>query len=680
MTEARSIAIVGASERNELARITIDNLTRLGFSGSVVGIHPSAKPVDGIETFASYDDAGGPVDLAVLAVGAPRVVEALRTAAAAGVPGAIVPGSGANEGGRAIWDDLRRAVEDTGIAVVGPNCMGFASLHQRVVPYVGTLDPDLQAGTVGLVSQSGSVCELFTTMPWRVGLSHVVSVGNEASVDLTEALAFLVDDPGTGSIGLFIEGVRRPDAFREALRRAAEAGKPVVALKVGRSELSRAGTVSHTGALAGDARVFSAVLRAEGATEIADLDELQVTLELLGKGLRRPPGRVVFVGDSGGQANLFADLAAARGVELPALGRETCRALGERFPSLDPCANPLDLWALGDPEDSYRDGVRLVVEREPHLVVFGVDKFLARTESELAFVRAGLRGVDRPGAAVLMAFGGSETADPEVLRGCWERGIPVTRGADRTLAALAAMAAWRRGRDRPADDGAGPTVDDDAVRAAFRATTEWTEHSAKEVVAAAGIPVTREREAADPTAAVAAAREVGFPVVVKMAGEGVAHKTEAGGVRLGLASEEDVAAAAEELLALGPRVLVAEHRRADLEVIAGAFVDEQFGPCGLLGLGGAWTEALGQAVVIAGPATAASVQEALEGAAWGRLLLRGTRGRRFPAGRVIDALLRLMAVTAACPVSEIEINPLLCVGDDVVAVDALVVPREEGAP
>jgi acetate---CoA ligase (ADP-forming) len=665
------VAIVGASERNALARIAIDNLKRWGLGGRVWGIHPSGAEVDEVPSHASWEESG-PADLALLAIAAPRLADAVRTAAAGGVRRLVIPGAGANEGGREVEPDLRVAVEEAGAEVVGPNCMGFASLHTGLVPYVGTLDPDLPRGSVGFVSQSGSVCELFTTMPWRVGWSHVISVGNELTVDMTDALDFLVDDPSTAAVGLFVEGLRRPDDFRSALRRAAEAGKPVVALKVGRTETAQQGAVAHTGVLAGDARVFGAVLRDAGAIEARDVDELQITLEMLGKGLRRAPGRVLYVGDSGGQANLFADLAGARGIDLPPPADETCGALRERFPSLGDCANPLDLWALGDPEATYRDGVRLLLEREPHLLVLGLDKFLARSEPERAFVRAGVDGVGEPGSAVLMAYGGSDTADEEILAACWDRRIPVTRGGERTLEALSGLARWRRWRDEPPGSAAGPP----ALRVApdLGARASQGEHAAKSLLEVAGIPVTREREVVTTEEAVAVARDIGLPVVAKVVRG--PHKSEGGGVRLDLWTEDAVRAAARDLLRRSERVLIAEQRRGDLEVIVGAFADPQFGPCGLIGLGGLWTEALGEAAAVAGPGSPAAVHRALEPTAWGRLLLEGARGRRFPTDRIAEVVLRLIALVDACrdTLRAIEINPLVLDGDEVVAVDALAEP------
>jgi acetate---CoA ligase (ADP-forming) len=666
---ARSVAAVGASERNLLARIALGNLQRWGFQGQVWGIHPSGAPVDGVPTHPTWEETG-PADVALLAIGASRVPDGLRAAAAAGVRRFVIPGAGANEGGREVEAELRSAVEQTGAEVVGPNCMGFASLHSGLVPYVGTLDPDLPRGSVSLVSQSGSVCELFTAMRWRVGWSHVISVGNELSVDLTDALEFLVQDPSTTAMGLFVEGLRRPAAFRAALRTAARAGKPVVALKVGRTEASREGTVAHTGVLAGDARVFGAVLRDAGAVEARDIDELQVMLEMLGKGLRRDPGRVMYVGDSGGQANLFADLAASKGVELPQQEEDTCRALGERFPSLGDCANPLDLWALGDPEATYRDGVRLLLEHEPHLLVLGLDKFLARSEPERAFVRAGVHAVDEPGAVVLMAHGGSDSADEEVLEACWERRIPVTRGGERTLEALSTLARWRRWQEE-LETPAAITLAPDPELAA---RAPENEQAAKRLLESVGIPVTRDREVRTPDEAVAAARDLGLPVVAKVVGG--AHKSEGGGVRLDLWTEEAVEAAARDLLRRSPRVLFCEQRRGNLEVIVGAFVDPQFGPCGLIGLGGLWTEALGEAASIAGPGSPITIRRALEPHAWGRLLLQGARGRRFPADQITDVALRLIALVDGCreTLRAIEINPLVVDGDGVVAVDALAEP------
>lgn len=666
---AKGIAVVGASPRNEIARLTLGNLA--GFPGRVVGIHPSGEPVDGVPTFASYEEAG-PVDLAVVAVGAPRLPGALRTAAAGGVTSAVIPGAGANEGGREVEAELRAAIAETGLQVVGPNCMGFASLHEGVLPYVGTIDPDVQPGDVALVSQSGSVCELFTSLPWRIGFSHIVSVGNELSIDMTSVLEFLVDDPRTRAIGLFVEGIRRPDAFRAALGRAADAGKPVVALKVGRSEAAAGGAAAHTGALAGDAAVFSTVLRNAGAIEVEDLDEVQVALELLGKRLERPPGRVVYAGDSGGQSNLFADLAEAEGVELPSIP-EAIDALRDRFPSLDPLAtNPLDLWALDRAEAIYRDALPILLERQPHLLVLGLDKFVARAEPERAFVRAGIEAVEHPGSVVLLAYGGSESADEATLRTCWHRRIPVVRGASRTLRALASLARWEAWHLEPVEAREYRSLPESVRLAA--GTEPWTEAAAKRLLAGAGIPVTREEEVGSVEDAVAAAERLGFPVVVKISGPGLDHKTEAGGVRIGLSSRQEVEAAAGDLLEMGPAVLVAEQRRADLELIVSGFVDEQFGPCALLGLGGVWTEALRESAVVAGPASERTVRRALESTAWGSLLLEGARGRRFPVDRVIDCTLRLLDLVTASGLTTVEINPLFVEGDDVVAVDALVVP------
>jgi acyl-CoA synthetase (NDP forming) len=667
---ARSIAVVGASERNIIARIAIDNLRSLGFPGGVFGIHPRGEPVDGMATFPSHQDAGDPADLAVLAVGAPRLEGALRAAATAGVGSVVIPGAGSNEGGPAVWPALSTAIEETGVRTLGPNCMGFASFHQRVVPYVGSVDPDLQAGGVGLVSQSGSVLEMYTAMPWRIGFSHVISVGNELGVDMTGALEFLVADEDTHAIGLFIEGIRRPEEFRATLRRAADADKPVVMVKVGVSELARAGAASHTGALAGDARVFAAVVRDEGAILVRDLEEMLAALELLGKRVDRPTDRVVYVGDSGGEANLFADLASRAGVELPPLADRTVAALRERFPLLDPTSNPLDLWAIGVPEETYREGVGMVAELEPHLVVLGLDKFLARAEPERVFVRSGVEGVRTPGAVVLMAYAGSDTGDLEILRTCWDRRIPVVRGAAPMLEAMASVARWRRWRGEP---GGARHIEAHPTGPLPRA---WSEHSAKELLASAGIPVTREDEAATPDDAASIAEGIGFPVVVKMAGEDLAHKTEKGGVRVDVASSDEVRTIAGGFLSKAPRVLVAEQRRADLELIAGAFVDEQFGPCALIGLGGVWTEALGEAAVVAGQGSEATVRRALEERSWGRLLLEGSRGRRFPVEAIAEVTLRLLDIVTAHRdhIEAVEINPLFVDGDEVVAVDALVVP------
>jgi acyl-CoA synthetase (NDP forming) len=362
-------------------------------------------------------------------------------------------------------------------------------------------------------------------------------------------------------------------------------------------------------------------------------------------------------------------------VDLPPLSSQAVSTLRHRFPSLGDDANPLDLWALDAPESIYRDAVPILLQAQPHLVVLGLDKFLARTEPERAFVRAGIDAVTEPGAVILMAYGGSDSADQELVRACWERGVPVVRGAQRTLNALSAIHRWRRWRGEP-----GRPREPAALHEASRlveGTAAWTEHAAKRLLSAAGIPVTREEEVEDVDSAVEVAVSLGPPVVVKMAGEGVAHKTEAGGVRLGLRSSEEVAAAARDLLGMSPKLLVAEQRSADLEMIVSAFLDEHFGPCALIGLGGIWTEALRESVVVAGPGTEATVHRALSSMRWGRLLLEGDRGRRFPVERLVEVCLRLVDLVAVTGLRTIEINPLFLQGGDVVAVDALVVPDDQ---
>jgi succinyl-CoA synthetase beta subunit len=239
------------------------------------------------------------------------------------------------------------------------------------------------------------------------------------------------------------------------------------------------------------------------------------------------------------------------------------------------------------------------------------------------------------------------------------------------LAGIARAGVWTPSEARPAD--VGP-----AVRGPLATTEAWTEYTAKRLLEAAGIQVTREAEADSVMGAIRAAEELGYPVVLKASSASLTHKTEAGAVRLHLSDGASVEFAAEELLGLAPRVLVAEQLDADLELVVGAFIDEQFGPCGLVGLGGVWTEAFQEAVVIAAPGSRATFDAALQTRPWGRLLLEGGRGREFPVGAVWHACARLVALLEAAngKLTTIEVNPMFLVGDRAVAVDALVVPSE----
>src|SRR5262245_7496212 len=272
----RSVAVLGASDRPSPSRMVIESLDRIGFEGPVYPVNPKYQTLFGRPCFPAVADLPEPVDVLAVCVNHARVLEHMRPAARSGVGAAIIfDGGFAERGdeGRGRQDELVAICREAGIALCGPNCMGVVSPHAKSSIYIQTLrDPALLAGNVGLISQSGSICIGLLADCRRFGWSHVISSGNEAVLAAVDYLEYLIDDPATRVIALFLESVRQPDRFVAALDRAADRGKPVVVLKVGRSERARRAITTHTGGLAGEARVFSAVLRAHRAIEVAELD------------------------------------------------------------------------------------------------------------------------------------------------------------------------------------------------------------------------------------------------------------------------------------------------------------------------------------------------------------------------------------------------------------------------
>src|SRR2546427_9302182 len=348
----RSVAILGASERPSIGRSLIEALDTIGFRGAIYPINPRYETLLGRKCYASVAELPRDVDTLAICVNHARVLEHMRPAAERGVGAAVIFDGGFAEAGpegRRLQEAIGGICREAGIALCGPNCMGVVNPHAHSMVYLqGLRDPAPLPGNVGLVSQSGSVCIGLLADCRRFGWSHVISSGNEAVLDTAHFIEYLADDPATRVIATFTESVRDPERFVAALDRAAARGKPVVTLKAGKSDRTRRAIASHTGGLAGEARVFSAVLRAHRAIEVSDLDEMTEVLACA-QGERWPRGRRLCVMTaSGGQAELILDVAAAAGLSLPPLSA-TSRADVERvLGSITGDGNPLDAWGNGD--------------------------------------------------------------------------------------------------------------------------------------------------------------------------------------------------------------------------------------------------------------------------------------------------------------------------------------------
>ena len=347
----KSIAVVGASDKPTIGRRLIASLDRIGFTGPIFPINPNYSSVAGRQCYPSIAELPDAPDMAVFCVGHARVLDALLVAAERGVRGAVIYDGGfaeRGEDGRRLQTRIEGICRDAGIALCGPNCMGVLSPHDRSTTYLQELrDSAGLAGNVGIVSQSGAICISLLTDIRRFGFSHVVSSGNEAVLVMADYLEYLIDDPKTRVIGGFIETVRSPDRFIAALDRAAAQGKPVVALKVGRTERTRRAVTTHTGGVAGEPGFVSELLRAHRAIEVSDLVEFTEVLAAC-QGAKRPAGRRIgVITSSGGLAELILDIAASADLLLPPLSAAARAEIESRIGFVTGDGDPLDAWGNG---------------------------------------------------------------------------------------------------------------------------------------------------------------------------------------------------------------------------------------------------------------------------------------------------------------------------------------------
>ncbi|HEX7298826.1 MAG TPA: acetate--CoA ligase family protein [Solirubrobacteraceae bacterium] len=649
----RSAALVGATPRRPEI---IEGALRSGLQ--VWGVHPARDEVLGLPCRPSVAALPERPDVAVLLVGHRRVEAAFEEAVAAGVRAVVIPGLGSEAGPEAapIARQIAARAGALDVALLGPNCMGVAAPAAGSL-WLGTLPHRFAAGHVSAISQSGSVAEALLALGGRVGFRAVVSVGGEMARDAADVLGFLADDPGTQAIGLFLETVRRPGAFARALARCAEAEKPVVCLKVGRSAAGARAALAHTGAIVGSGRAFSALLRRWGAIEVSDFHDLVETLEVLGR-RRRPRGlRIAGISESGGEAALLADRAQDAGIPFePLAGDLAARLVGE-FPNYGEPQNPLDAWAVDDVEVVFPRSLELLAGSGAYdVLVAQIDASQHRGEAELRWCELIVEAIGRvtAGTDIFPAVTTIGSGDPpdRIVGLAGELDVAMLRGARNATRALAAVACWR-----PAPPSAPPTHARVPLDDLLATAGALPEHESAIVLERYGIAFAPHRRARDPGEAAALAAELGFPVVVKV--DGPAHKSAVGGVAIGLMSGEAVAEAAERL---GGRVIVARQLPPGPEAFCGMTRDEQFGAVLAVGWGGARVESLSPAVSLA----PVSREQALE-------LVREA-GLPASAEPLADVLVALGRIAEDHPhVREIDVNPLILGPDGPVAVDALVV-------
>ena len=693
----RSVAIVGASPReNTLGNNVVVNLRRFGYAGGIFPVHPSAPEVAGLPAYPSLAELPEPAECAVLAVPADKIAAALEQGAAHGLKAAVVFASGFAElgaEGRARQGELQDLCRRTKIVLCGPNCLGLVNVHKRVSLYSSGIPEGMKDGGLAIVSHSGSACIALSTLG-RFGISHLVSVGNAAVLDVADYLGYLADDNETRVAALFIETLRDPAAFAGAMRRMHEVGKPVIALKVGRSAQGAAASAAHTGSLAGNWDAYQAYFRRHGVIAVDDFDELAESVELALK-VARPPrhGGVAVIAVSGGETSLVADLAERAGVQLPDLAPATVARLRTVLPAFGSIGNPLDTTDRGvyDAQNVYSGSIRaladdpsvsliaVVQDCSPGLSARGANNYrrIAQTVADAA------REIAKPVVFFNTSAGGLH---PHVIAPFAGTEVAVMQGARASLLGISRLFAQARFQPPAGVEAPAPSPQ---WYARLASGIPFTERESKALLAAHGIIVTREMLARDAKAAVRIAAEIGYPVVLKIESPDLPHKTEVGGVRVGLADAAAVELAFTEIMAAARAadaqarldgVLVQEMVAGGIEFIAGLSRQEPFGMGIVCGAGGILVELMRDTALDLCPLDQAQAK-ALLGRTRASLLLESYRGRPAGDGDAFAALLvRLSQLGAsyADVLEAVDLNPVavLTPGRGAIVLDALVIPRK----
>ncbi len=692
MLRPRSIAIAGASPTpGSLGGSVLANLERFGFTGEIHLINPNRAEIDGRPCLKSTADLPDGVDCTVLAIPRAGVIEAMKGCAARKVGGVVIFSAGfaeAGPDGRAQQDELARIAHAAGMAMEGPNCLGFVNCVDGVPLTFGVVDkPAPIAGrrAIGIVSQSGAMATVIRAAlnAHDIPFSFTVSSGNEAVNGLEDFLEFLIEDAATSVIVMVVEQFRTPARFLTLARRARELGKPIVMQHPGRSIAAKASAKTHTGAMSGDYEVMRTLVTNAGVLLVDTLEELIDLGEILIRWPKLPTAGAAALTESGAHKGMMLDFCETVGLPLPEPSPATKEIIGSIAPDLILPTNPVDLTAqsLIDP-DLYRKTMAplLADERYGSLVLAIILSSAVLNPRKLKHVIDALHEL-KPQKPVMLAMLGEDVAVPaDMIAELRALSVPFFRSPERALRALARVTEFA-GRRPAASDRAAPPPNKKLPAGTI------PEYLSKQFLADAGIAVPNGAFVTNLADAKAAARRIGYPVALKAQAAALAHKSDAGGVVLRLDDDAalatgweklnaDVAAARPGLRLDG--VLVESMARPGVELILGARNDAGWGPVLVIGLGGVFAEALHDVRILPpdlDPAAIADELMRLKGAA----LLRDFRGT--PARDVLavaEMAAKLGAFVRAHPeVAEINVNPVMVYaqGEGAVALDALIVTR-----
>jgi acetyltransferase len=688
----KSIAVIGASrEKGKVGHNVLNNLVKYEFPGKVYPINPKAKTLLGKKCYPSVSDVPGEIDLVVFAIPAAAVVDVFDQCGEKKVPAAVVISAGFKETGRkgaSLEAKLAEKVAKYGIRVLGPNCLGVVDTSSKLNASFAAGMP--APGNIGFFSQSGALCTAI--LDWAlgegIGFSKFVSLGNKLDIDEIDMLREMGDDDQTEVILGYIEGVKDGVEFLKVAR-SVTSKKPVIMIKSGGTEAGARAASSHTGSLAGSEKAFSAAFAQSGIIRVTAVEDLFDYARAFSS-KRYPSGnRVAIVTNAGGPAIIASDAVEHSSLRMASFGKETIESLRASLPPNASLYNPVDL--IGDAKDDrYSAALEAVLDDENVDGVFVIFTPQAMSGPEKVAHAVSRYGSD--GKPVLAAFMGGPTVKGsiEILS---KASIPNYHYPERAISAMEAMVRYDRWRKRPEPQHKEFPVNREQVHGLFaeameRGQAEIGEHQAREIISAYGFKVPGSVIANNVSDAEFIAEKIGYPVVMKIASPDIMHKSDFGGVRVGVRDREEVRKAFTEMRERAKRLLpdadvwggsVQEMVQGGKEVILGMVRDPQFGPVIMFGLGGIYVEVLKDVSFRIAPLSVEDAQEMIRDIR-SLPLLQGVRGEKaIHFDSIVESLLRLsQLVTDFKEIFDIDVNPLKVFpeGREPVALDARLTLRK----
>lgn len=691
----RSIAILGCSEKN-VGGSVLENLLRNKYAGNIYPVHPRNTSVFGVKCYTKLADIPDKVDACLVALRSDLVLSSIEEMHEKGVPAAVFLASGFSEigpEGKQLEEKISRKLAEYKIAACGPNCLGLINVHEGVTMYSAATDITDLKGRVGIVSHSGSVCISFLSAARGEGFSYIVSCGNEAGLTVADYFRAMIMDDKTEVIVGFLEAIRDPEGLKEVAKLAVQKNKPIIVLKVGKSEIAQETAAAHSGAMASSSDITDAFFKQNHILQANSFDEINEACELLLRLKDQPVpknNKVGMTAISGGQLAFCADAALQKNVEFGSISEQTQSRISSILPSFATAKNPLDVTtALFEP-DQYQECIRaLAADDDIGLMLICQDAQAHMYHKEVALYRRILQAIcevqtdiETPLAVFSPMSAGLQKEFSNILLSA---NIPLTQGAHQTMHAVKIYFEWMRFQQRkmqPANKTRYGKIDFE-----FTAEKNLSEHESKELLSAYGINVAKDILVKSPIEAVKAANEIGYPVVLKVDSPDILHKTEAGIIKLNVNSAEDVCEAYDEIMENARAynksvringVSVQEMVSQGVEILLGGKCDPIFGASVLVGIGGIFVEIFRDYSLALAPVDLEAAYRMINSLK-GKELLYGARGTDISdVDALADALVKLSRLMHDHKdrIQELDINPLVVLDKGVKVVDALVVQKD----